>query len=85
MASSDGLIIAAGTVSFIGNMKEASGFPPNGVTIIGATAALAIVAALTKGTPVEQPFVAFAALALLAAVYRYVPAFRNIKKGKNNG
>lgn len=80
MATADGLIITAGSVAFLGNMKEAGGFPPNGATTIAATAILTIIAAFTRNSVIEGPFKAFAALVLLAAVYRYVPAFAKDKK-----
>jgi len=82
MASADGLLVAAGGIAFAGSMAKARTFPPNGVKIIGATVALVIIASATKGTPLESPTKALAALMLLVSIYTYVPAFT---KGKTHG
>jgi len=78
--NAEGLTIAAGSVAFIGNFAEEGGWPTNGYKIVGATIALAIIFSFAGNGPLSKPVTALAALMLLAAVYRYVPAFR--KKGK---
>ena len=85
MASADGMVIGAGAIAFAGSFKEASGFPSNGYSIVGATAALAVIFSLARNSPLEPAVKALAALSLLAAIYRYVPAFTPTKKGKSNG
>jgi hypothetical protein len=80
--SADGMTLAAGTVTFLGHMHKEGQFPEQGVSIITATIALTLIAAATRGTPIEPPFKAFAALGLLVAIYVHVPAFR---KDKRNG
>lgn len=80
--SAETLLIAAGGVTFAGNMAKAKSFPPNGVAIVAATVALVILASATKNTPLSGPVKALAGLMLLVAVYVNVPAFT---KGKTNG
>lgn len=75
MPSAEGLIIATGATAFASNFKESGGFPSNGYGIIGATIALVFIASFTAKGSFEKPIRALAALMLLGAVYRYVPAF----------
>lgn len=79
MASAGGLLIGAGAVSFAGNFKEAGGFPDNGYGIIAATVALTFLASTVENTAVNKPAKALAALMLLAACYRYIPALTKKK------
>jgi hypothetical protein len=88
MSTSDGLMIGAGAVAFIGSFSEAGGWPDNGYAIIGGTTALAFLSATTNNGPLAGPVKALAGLMLLVAIYRYVPTFatpKAKKKGKNNG
>lgn len=83
--SPDGLVITAGGITFAGNFADAKGFPPNGIQIIGATVALAIIFSFAGNTPLEKPVKALAGLMVLAAVYTSVPAFTKKRKKKSNG
>lgn len=78
----DGLVILAGGVTFASNFKESGGFPPNGFGILGATFVLTFLAAVTRKSAIEPAVKALAALMLLGAIFRSVPA---LSKGKNNG
>lgn len=86
MATADGLFIATGGVAFLGSFAEQGGFPSNGYAIIGGTAALTFLASLTNNSPISGPVKGLAALTLLGAVYRYVPAlYKTSQKGKTHG
>lgn len=80
MATASNLTMLAGGIAFAGNFKESGGFPENGYTIIAATATLTVIFAMTNRTAFAQPTAALAGLMVLAAVYRYVPAFTKGKK-----
>lgn len=80
--NAQGIVIAAGTVSFFGNMKEQGTVPSNTIPIVFGTTMLAIGAGLVSG-PLSEPVKWLAVLMLLTALIRYVPSFS--KKGKNNG
>lgn len=95
MAKPDHLIIAAGTLAFVSNFKEAGGFPENGATTIAGTAALAAILATQRSSRIAPVVSAFAALVLLAAAFYYIPGLtkkqtgttrRKLNKlGKDNG
>jgi hypothetical protein len=79
--SPDGVVIGAGTIAFVGSMREAQAFPPNGVRIIVSTGLLAIAASIAGNGPLRQPVTLLAWLMVITALIRYVPYF-NTKKGK---
>lgn len=81
--NAEGIIIASGTVAFVGSMKKAGRVPDNTVPIIFGTSVLAVLASLTRNSPIAEPVKWLAILMLLSAVIRYVPAFNT--KGKKNG
>lgn len=85
MPSPDHLIIAAGSVAFIGNFKKAGGFPPNGIATIAGTAVLATVFAAGKDSDIAPALSAFAALVLLVAVFKYVPGLTKTRTSKIKG
>lgn len=80
-----GIVLAAGTVSFLGNMKQAGAFPPNGVRVITATIILTILASIADNSVLAKPAKWLAILMLLSALLAYVPYFSNTKKGKKHG
>lgn len=69
----DLIFLTSGAISFAGHWKEEGDWPSAGVTIIGATLALAVLASMTNDTPLAGPVKGFAGLALLATAIRYVP------------
>ncbi len=84
MAAPDGIILAAGGLSFVGNFAKAKGFPPNGYAIVGGTIALAFIVSLASTTPLKPAVRAFTILVLLVAIARYVPGlYKN--RSKANG
>lgn len=84
MMTSEGMIMGAGGLAFVGNYVKQGRFPENGYGIITATVALVFLATFAKGSRIEPVVKAFAGLMLLAAVYRYIPAFTKQRK-KSNG
>ena len=80
MPKAESLIMGAGGVAFLGSFKQADGFPSNGYAIIAGTTALVFLASTTRGSALEKPVHAAAALMLLVALIRYVPGLRTTKK-----
>jgi hypothetical protein len=80
VGSAAALVMIAGTIAFLGSMREAKMFPPNGVRIIFSTLALAIVLSLFDHSRFSPIVRGVAGLMVLTAVIRYVPKFS--KKGK---
>ena len=74
-----GLVMVAGTIAFLGSMKEAGGFPPNGARIVFATMVLTVVVSVFDNGALTQPVKWLGVLMVLAALIRYVPKFS--KKG----
>lgn len=88
MASSTGLVMAAGSLAFVGSFKEAGGFPDNGYAIIAGTTALTFITSLTNGSAIEPAVKALAVLMVLGAAFRYIPGLSKTtskKKDKKNG
>jgi len=87
MASAEGLVMGAGGLALAGSFVEEKGFPSNGYKVISATIVLTLLASMVSKGPMAGPTKALAALMLLGAVYRYIPAFtkKAPKKGKSNG
>jgi hypothetical protein len=92
MANSQGLIMIAGGLAFVGSFKEAGGFPSNGYAVVGGTVALSFIASLTNNTALEPAVKALGVLMILGAAYRYIPGLSKtnaknpkIQKGKTNG
>ncbi len=83
MMRADHMILAAGTISFTANFRDARGFPDNGISTIAATGFLAFILATTRGTDLERVSRAFAGLVLLVAIFYYVPGFYEKATGKN--
>lgn len=83
----DFLIITAGSIAFAANFRDAKGFPDNGYETIAATITLAVIMATVKNSSIAPAANAFAGLALLVAIFYYVPGFtkNRSKKGKRNG
>jgi hypothetical protein len=79
LSSGAGLAGLAGTIAFLGSMKEAKSFPPNGVRIIFATLMLVVVVSLFDRGPLASPIKALGMLMVLGALIRYVPKLS--KKG----
>lgn len=79
--SPDGIVLGAGSIAFLGSMKEAGGLPPNGIRIIFSTTILAVVASIAADGPLREPVKMLAWLMVIAALIRYVPKF-SVKKGK---
>jgi hypothetical protein len=78
--SAAGLVMIAGTIAFLGSMREAKMFPPNGVRIIFSTMALAVVISLFERGSLAPAVRALGYLMILTALVRYVPKFST--KGK---
>lgn len=83
MPASSNIVLAAGTLAFIGSFKEAGGFPSNGYAVIAGTTALTFLASLTNETPIEPAVKALAVLMLLAAAFRYIPGLTDTTKKKD--
>lgn len=81
--SAAGLIMLAGLIAFLGNMKVDRQFPKAGVRIITATVVLAIVMSLFDNGRFSPIARGLGYLMVLAALVRYVPYFS--KKGKTHG
>lgn len=85
------LVLAAGSLAFVGSFKEAGGFPSNGYAVIAGTTALTFVVSMTNNTSIEPAVKALAGLMVLAAAFRYIPGLTNQskhptkKKEKKNG
>lgn len=80
ITSGAGLVMLAGGIAFLGNMKEAKGIPSNGVRIIFATMILAIIISILDNGPLVKPVKWLGYLMVLASVIRYVPTLS--QKGK---
>lgn len=73
MPASSNIVLAAGSLAFIGSFKEAGGFPSNGYAVIAGTTALTFLASLASKTPIDPAVKALAVLMLLGAAFRYIP------------
>lgn len=82
MASATGLVVGSGLVAFAGNFKKTGGFPANGFVTLTATIILAFVVSFMQDGPLAKPVKAFALLAFIAVLIRYVPGLA--KEWANN-
>lgn len=81
VGSAAGLVMLAGTIAFLGNMKVDKGFPKAGVRIVTATIVLSIILSVFDNGKLSPIARGIGYLMVLSAVIAYVPKFSN-KKGK---
>lgn len=83
------IILIAGAIAFVGNIKNGKDSPDGLVKIALATFALGVVLNLANGTKLQTPVKWLAALTLLSSLLYYtgdiVKTPTATKKGKTNG
>lgn len=77
--SAAGLVIIAGSIAFLGNMKLDKSFPKDAFRIIASTLILAVIISFFDNGKLSTPTRWLGYLMVLSALIRYVPAFNTRK------